>query len=265
MNARLQPELYLIGLGVMIPEHVTAQAIRALSRCSQIYTLIRESPHLWIPADKLGQIEIIDVLNWYVEGEVRTHNYDYVARKIYSALSPGKNVGYVTYGNPMAYDSVAQNLISLCEAAGLRAHIVPGISSLETVLCDLRRDIAPGIQVYDASWLVACEIQPRVDVPLLLVQIDTFGSFRTHYNSLREGDSLKELVQHCCRFYPTQHSVYLVRSRGDETRPAHIMDVRLSQLCDVTGEELRGTSLYFPASHPGQHLRKKILARMEQT
>jgi hypothetical protein len=92
----------------------------------------------------------------------------------------------------MAYDRVAQNLVRSAKEADVRVRIVPGISSLDTVSCDLNIDMAPAIQVFETSWLAACQIQPRTDIPLLLMQVGAFGSLRMHYTSRQDGSSLLE-------------------------------------------------------------------------
>src|SRR5882762_1614603 len=112
MRPTSQPQLLLIGLGVMIPDHITLQATRALSRCTHLYSIVQEPPRSWLPSDRAGQIEVVNVLNWYSEGRLRTENYDRVAESILKTVSNGRTIGYVTYGNPMAYDRVAQNLVS---------------------------------------------------------------------------------------------------------------------------------------------------------
>lgn len=264
MHTTSQPDLFLIGLGVMIPDHITRQATRAMSRCSQVYSIVQESPRLWLPPEKLGQIEVLNVLDWYVEDSPRKHNYDRVAATIFKALGNGKSVGYVTYGNPMAYDRVAQNLVRLSKEGGFSVQIAPGISSFDTILCDLGIDMAPGIQVFDASWFVACHIEARVDVPVLLMQVGAFGSFRTHYTKRQDGSSLRELVQYCSKLYPTSHPVSLVRSSADFKQRANVRQINLSSLCDVTADDLSGASLYIPASQkvlPDED----IAARMEES
>jgi uncharacterized protein YabN with tetrapyrrole methylase and pyrophosphatase domain len=170
-----------------------------------------------------------------------------VAMSIMDALKSGGVVRYVTYGNPMAYDRVAQNLVRSAKEADVRVRIVPGISSLDTVLCDLNIDMAPAIQVFETSWLVACQVQPRTDIPLLLMQVGTFGSLRTHYTSRQDGSSLLELVEHLCISYPADHVTFLVRSTGNERHEADVHPISLINLCKVTAEQLGGASLYVPA------------------
>ena len=264
MSQRSQTQLFLIGLGIMIPGHVTFQAGQAMLLCSKLYSVIQEPPQLWLPQDILGRVHVINVMKWYVEDELRMQNYDRVASRIFSGVSRGQSIGYVTYGNPMAYDRVAQNLVQLAKHTGCPVQVVPGISSVDGVLCDLRLDMAPGIQVFDASWLVACQIRPRVDVPLLLMQVGAFGSLRTHYTHRRDGRSLSDLVQYCGKFYPKSHPVTLVRSSCDTTQPALVRQVAIEDLVTVTADDLSGATLYIPASEESLP-DEKIVSSMEQT
>lgn len=249
MRTESQPELFLIGLGMMIPDHITIQAMQAMSSCAQLYTIVQEPAQMWLPSGSSRQIDVINALEWYVDGRLRTQNYEYVAKTILRSAHIGHSIGYVTYGNPMTYDRVAQNLLNYAKEKGFSVRVVPGISSIDTVLCDLGVDIAPGTQVFEASWFVAYEIAPRVDVPLLLLQVGSFGSLRTHYTTRQDGSSLAELVEYLRRFYPKSHQVSLVRSTNDSHQPFKIRSVAAGDLCEVTAEDLGGASLYVPAQH----------------
>ena len=241
-----QPKLFLIGLGIVVPGHVTFQASHAMSQCAEIYSIVQEPAQLWLPPGAFGKIKVVNVLEWYVENKIRTQNYENVARSILKAVVPNRNIGYVTYGNPMAYDRVAQNLVEYSREGKFTVQVIPGISSIDTVLCDLGFDIAPAIQVFEASWLVACKIHPRVDMPVLLMQVGAFGSLRTHYSKRHDGSSLTDLIKHLSPFYPSSHLTYLVRSTTREDQRAGVCEVTLSNLCRVTAEQLSGASLYIP-------------------
>jgi len=250
-------------MGVIIPDHVTPQAQHAISRCSQIYAIVQEPSALWIPKGKLGQIKVINALDYYTDGGIRADNYERVAREIIGAASAGNAVGYVTYGNPMSYDRVAQNLVLYAEEAGVVAQVVPGISSLDTIMCDLRLDMAPAIQVFEASWIYICQTEPHTDVPMLLLQVGTFGSLRAHYGSRRDGSSIVELADYLCRYYPRTHSVSLVRSTAAKDQPACVRQVTLENLKNVSAEDLSGASMFIPASRQ-TNPDPEIFRRMEQ-
>ncbi len=263
MLATAQPELFIIGLGVMIPGHITVQATKAMSNCSRLYSIVQEPSRSWLPQAKAGQIEVVNALDLYVENSLRSQNYDRAAEAIIRSVGKGRSIGYVTYGNPMAYDRVAQNLVRAAKETGITVAIVPGISSFDTILCDLNIDMAPAIQVFEASWLFACEIPLLTSVPAILIQVGAFGSFRTHYTKRPDGKSLTELVEYLCRFYPRFHNVSLVRSSGQEQQPPHVRQVSLEGLCNVTAEDLSGASLYLPSAEQLKP-NEEIISRMAQ-
>jgi uncharacterized protein YabN with tetrapyrrole methylase and pyrophosphatase domain len=261
MHPPSQPQLLLIGLGVMIPDHITVQATRALSRCTHLYSIVQEPPPLWLPPNCVREITVVNVLKWYSESILRTENYDRVAESIMKEVSIGRTIGYVTYGNPMAYDRVAQNLVNYAKESNLGIEVVPGISSIDTIFCDLQVDMAPGVQVYEASWLFACQISPRIDFPLLLLQVGAFGSLRTHYSERPDGRTLTDLTDFLCRIYPKSHVVSLVRSTGHENHLASIRTLLLGNLCEATADELSGASLYIsPVANAVP--RQEIVTRM---
>jgi len=239
--------LYIIGLGVNLPDHITPEATRAMSQCSRLYSIVQAPQRLWLPPGTLGKIEVIDAFQMYAEDKPRVQNYEHVARTIFQALDTCGSVGYVTYGNPMSYDSVAQNLVQYGKKSGLPVRIIPGISSIDTVLCDLGVDLAPGLQVYEATWLVACAIRPHLEAAVLLVQMGTFGSLRTNYQKRPTGASLAKLVTYLCEFYPGAHEVFLVRSSNGAGEPPHIRRFELRNLCAAAADDLAGASLYIPA------------------
>jgi uncharacterized protein YabN with tetrapyrrole methylase and pyrophosphatase domain len=256
-------DLYIIGLGVQIPEHISKQAARAMSRCAELYSIIQEEPALWLPPHTCFGLKVINLLEFYAEGRLRIENYQLVAKTIMNAAGPGKTLGYVTYGNPMSYDRVAQELVKHGNEARLTIGVVPGISSVDTLLCDLRTDMAPALQVFDASWFWACRIEPLPGAPMILMQVGAFGSLRTHYTQRQDGKSLKELVEYLALFYPRSHPVTLVRSTGKENNPARVRRVDLQYLCEVTAHDLSGTSLYIPASEDA-NAQGDLIKKMEE-
>jgi precorrin-2 methylase len=254
------PRLYVIGLGIKIPDHTTVEALRIMSKCTRIYSIVQEPPSRWLPSGMAATLPVVNVLEMYAEGAVRTQNYDRVASTIFEAMTDTETVGYVTYGNPLAYDSVAQNLIRQAQASGIRFEVVAGISSIDTLLCDLGRDMAPGIQIYEASWLVASRIQLDVAAAAILLQLGTFGSFRTHYRDWRQATSLEDLRTYLTESYPLSHKVFLVQS-SNQLQPARIVEVTLDKLCHVAAEDFMGASMYLPALETG-NLDENAVKRM---
>jgi len=148
----------------------------------------------------------------------------------------------------MHYDRVAQELVEYSSRSGIATKLVPGISTIDAVLCDLRFELAPALQIFDASWLCACQIKPDVRAPLLLMQIGAFGSLTTQYGHRTDGKSLRGLVTYLANYYSCSHHIYLVRSTSDEDWPTRIRRLELGNLGEVSQEDLSGASMYVPAA-----------------
>jgi uncharacterized protein YabN with tetrapyrrole methylase and pyrophosphatase domain len=254
------PKLYVIGLGVKIPGHTTIEAAEAMVRCSRIYCIVQEPPAVWLPS-KASSIPVVNLMSMYIEGALRTDNYQRVAQAIFDGMKEVPVVGYVTYGNPLAYDSVAQKLVGDARRDGVPFQVVPGISSIDTILCDLGIDMAPGVQVYEASWLAASRTPLIASVAAILLQLGHFGSARAHYRDRRPAEALKDLVEYLCRFYPPSHEVFLVQS-SNTSRPAAIKPVRLDRLCEIEAQDW-AESMYIPAFQPAK-LTPEALAGLER-
>jgi uncharacterized protein YabN with tetrapyrrole methylase and pyrophosphatase domain len=261
-DMKMPCDLYIVGLGVSIPEHLTIQAITAMSKCSKFFSIVQEPVNLWLPSEKIGNVEVINLLNAYVDGGLRTENYDRAAKMVLEASGHGDPVAYITYGNAMAYDSVAQRIVKKASDSGLSTQVVPGISSLDSILCDLQVDMAPAIQVFEATWLLAFEIVPRVDTHVILVQMGSFGSYRAHYSRKLNGAALTELIALLTSVYPKDHTVSLVRSTASGQQPEKVTKFKIERLCEATAEELSGASLYIPAlTQPAPNA--ALLSRLE--
>ena len=255
------PQLYVIGLGVSIPKHITTEARECMGQCRRIFAIVQEPPSLWIGPCESGVPEVINLLKTYAENVLRKDNYDRAADTVLNALQNSTPIGYVTYGNPLVYDSVAQELVRQAKQLQINVKVVPGISSIDSLLCDLGVDMAPGIQICEASWLVAARIAPQTMYGMILLQIGAFGSLRTHYRVRPTPASLAGLVDYLKRFYPASHQVVLVRSGGTEQQSARITKLSIERICEADVEDILNASLYIPAVEEAR-IEESTLRRM---
>lgn len=240
-------QLNIVGLGVSVPAHVTREALDVLAASDRMFTVVQEPPDMWLPPSK-SPSSVTNLMDLYVEGAFRADNYQRVSQRIWDALDESVAVAYVTYGNPLAYDSVAQRLAVDAEQHGVNLRVVPGISSVDTLLCDLRTDMAPGLQVYEASWLVAARVVLNVSVPAMLVQLGAFGTLRAQYRQPPGSEVLKPLEEYLSHMYSPSHQVSLVRS-GNQYSAARIRRVALGELSRVESDDFLGASMFLPALH----------------
>ena len=142
--------------------------------------------------------------------------------------------------------SAVERLIQKAEAASIRVVVVPAISSFDTILADLKVDMAYGLQIYDATLLVSDCPTLNVDAHLLVFQVANIGSDLIEPNDI-DRQRLSRLKQLLLKAYPGSHMCRFVLSRRSILDQPEIVDVSLDLLDTDSGVVLRHRpTLYVP-------------------
>ena len=240
-----KPDIYVVGTGVRKPGQVTQEGIEALRRCRAIYGLMPPGESLWYLGNPAPRFE--SLWHLYEPGRLRRQIYDAVITAVLDAAARERPLGYLTLGNPVLFDDISRGIVLGGRERGLRVQLFPGVSAIDTVLADLNHDIAgTGLQVFGASWFVLYRIEPRVDVPCLLLQPAAFG---TSYATLRHEPrpaTFAPLRDHLLRFYPPEHELLFVRSAGAWFEQAQLHRLPMRDLVTVGNREIANASLFIP-------------------
>jgi precorrin-2 methylase len=250
-------DLVLMGMGIRGVAHLTLEAIGFLNRCRQGYMVGLSQEEVDEFARGLhetlaGAVNIppLESLSRaYQLGRNRALNYRDAARIILDALGRGGPVAYLTPGNPMTFDSVTQLLLEEASLQGYRVRIASGISSLDTILVDLRVEMAPGMQVYDVSWAVAGHARLDTRFACLLLQSSVLLTrWPTVEKPARQMaiDTLKSYLLH---FYPGDHQLALVRSGYQWLDCATVLWQPIDELGEELFEDYLGCSIWLPPLH----------------
>lgn len=92
--------------------------------------------------------------NEYALGMYRPDMYRRMANAVVEAARAGPGVVLLAPGSAMVVDLVAQFVLEGARDAGLRVSVLPGISSIESVLAEVEYDVSGGLQVVLAQKLV---------------------------------------------------------------------------------------------------------------
>lgn len=243
------PTLYLVGAGVRIPGQFTVEAIDALRRCEAVLTVLPAVAEAEL-LPSLG-VEPRSLWNLYRPDRIRRESYDEISQVILDAAGNASPVGYVAQGSPIVFDSVTARLVDGARDRGWEVVVLPGVSSIDTVLVDVRHEPASGLQVFDTAAVVRGNIVLRSDIAALLLQP---GAFATAYPALHLQDladqlpALSRLRDQLLLSYAPNQECKLVRSSTSPATAGHIYRLVLSELSEVTAEALADTSLFIPVS-----------------
>jgi precorrin-2 methylase len=207
--------LTVVGTGIAIGEHLTPQARVAFAHADEAFFLVGDPVAESFLRELNPRARSLDTL--YGSGKPRLQTYDEMVEEILAPLRAGRHVCAAFYGHPAVFVYPGGKAITRAREEGFRAFMLPGISSLDCLWCDLGIDpAAAGCQIYPATEFVLQRRLPDTAAALILLQINVIGQ-AAH---LEEPDwsRLPALVDYLHEFYPAEHEVI-----GYEATPFPVM------------------------------------------
>jgi precorrin-6B methylase 1 len=236
-------DLYLVGAGIAFPDHLTLQTIEILSRCEEVYTNLPDNQLHALPPDL--RAKCVSLWSLYRDKRDRRENYSDVVEAIIGRAMSVRPFGWMTPGHPLVFDSVSQALMKAGEQRGWQVQVVPGISSLDTILAEVGYDPAHGLIVYEAHALVKDNVPILADLAALLLQPGAFGSDLAQLSGLWRPD-LVPLREYICRFHPSGHECAFVWSSHGGGGRHKIWWCKAAELESIPEEALGNSTLFIP-------------------
>lgn len=255
-------KLYICGTGARIPGHLTVETMGVLQSCSRIFSRLSPYARELLPATLALKCEEIDD-QLPVGGQLPV-DWSVVASRILDAASDSSPVAYLMMGSPVVFDPLSKALVSGAREREIHVDVRPAISAIDAVLTDLQLDLLGGVQVFDMAAFVMCSMQPRLDMPCLLIPLSHGGTvtLRDHYGLPTVTSRL--LHDHLLRFYAAEHPAFAVRPTPELGRTA-IDAVTIGELAQsIDGMELDVTSICIPAVASGEDGRWRAAGRFVQ-
>lgn len=247
----MKARLFICGAGISVPDHLTIAALQVMLRSAAIYSILSDSFVRGLPTEIIGKFCSLNAL--YQSGEMRSTCYSAVVKYVMDATrDSGRDVCYLAQGNPVFFDSVVSLLIETATRQGIPVEIIPGISFVDTVMTDLQTDLAPGVQIFDASSLILHDIRLRLDTAALLVQMNVIGTARVRPSGVAR--TYAPLAAHLDLTYPRDHvvtSIVCGGPRGSARLVSFPLRALVDPPCDL------GPTLYIP---PMQQLQTRASA-----
>ena len=125
----MKGKLYGIGTGPGDPELLTIKAVNTIKKCDVIALPLGEGTAFSIIEKYLDNKELLEC-QFAMERDMakRREARQHIADNIMKFLDDGKDVGFVTLGDPVTY-STYMYIHEIIVAKGIDAEIIPGITS----------------------------------------------------------------------------------------------------------------------------------------
>lgn len=237
--------IYVLGVGQRFPDHLTLEVLETMEMCDTIFTVLNKSAIDRLPHEIAAKCQSLEDL--FRPDRPRKDNYVDVARTVVDAAADGSVVAWLTLGNPRIVDSIAELLVRLTANTDLTVELIPAVSSLDTVLIDVKHDPAEGILAIEATTMVLRQTPLHPAVATLIFQPGVFGTLDPRLTVKSEPVPLDGLRDHLLRYYAGDQPIAFVSSPAQREREATIIWTPIADMTSISSSSLLESTMFIPA------------------
>jgi uncharacterized protein YabN with tetrapyrrole methylase and pyrophosphatase domain len=222
--------LTVVGTGIDVGGQLTPQARVAFEHAEEALYLVGDPVAAVLLAEINPRARSLHTL--YEIGQPRLQAYESMIDEMLSPLRAGRTVCAAFYGHPGIFVYPGQEAIRRARREGFEAWMLPGISSIDCLWCDLGIDPAlAGCQIYHATDFVLQRRAPDTAATLVLLQINVIGV--ADHLEQPDWSRLPVLVEYLTEFYPATHEVIGYEAPPYPVVAPTVERVALSALADA--------------------------------
>jgi uncharacterized protein YabN with tetrapyrrole methylase and pyrophosphatase domain len=257
-----EPDIYVVGLGIKGIEHVTRETEAAFRRSNEILA-VATHPAVLSYLESMGpKVTNLQTIS-YREDEHRLGAYDTMAASVLAAALEHPPVTFALYGHPMIYVLPSRQVLHAAPYLGLKAEVQPGISSLDTIFCDLGIDPASdGLQMYEATDLLLRRRRLQPDVPCLLWQVGAVES-ALYSTAASRPERFSRIKEYLLEFYPPEHELIAVYSSQHPLLDPTLTRFKLGEMEDHHYDLHQGLTVYIPPVRLQDVVDKELARKIE--
>lgn len=244
-NASGLADITIAGLGMVAVNQVTPEVTAVLRRSREILYLDHGFGVRPFLEDLCPAVTDLYPIGYRTD-EPRIKAYDRMSATVLDAALDHAPVTFAIYGHPKVYVYPTAQIKAAAVHLDLTVDVLPGISSLDTMLIDL--DLDPGLDgllMYEATDLLLRRRPLLPDVPCLLWQVGAVES-SLYSQDANRPERFARLQRYLLDYYPPDHRVKIVHSAGHRLLRSSVRELALSELPRVLAEASPVATLYLP-------------------
>lgn len=225
-------KLSVLGLGLRCPEQASQRCLQALKQADRVF-LISDNLE---KQDWLRQLNpnFYNLMTHYALGKPRRDTYQEMADQVLACLNDGGNAALVSYGHPLVFCDPSRLAIEQTVQAGYELEVLPGVSSIDCLLADLRVDAHRyGLQIYEGHDLLlhAVAVDPRCSQ--IIFQVPSLGDNTGGWQPGRFRGFIRALAEKLAQSFGEDHEVVLYFGSNSPERPTRADRCLLKELHQV--------------------------------
>ncbi len=222
-------KLSVLGLGLRCPEQASHRCMEALRQADRVF-LISDNLE---KQDWLRQLNpnFYNLMTHYALGKPRRDTYQEMADQVLACLHDGGNAALVSYGHPLVFCDPSRLAIEQTAQSGFQVEILPGVSSIDCLLADLRVDAHQyGLQIYEGHDLLLHAVAVDARCSQIIFQVPSLGDNTGGWVAGRFRGFIRALAEKLAQTFGEDHEVVLYFGSNSPDRPTRADRCRLKEL-----------------------------------
>jgi uncharacterized protein YabN with tetrapyrrole methylase and pyrophosphatase domain len=242
-------ELIVVGTGISVG-HITMEARSWICSAEKVLYCVADPATERLIVRLNPNAESLYV--YYGEGKPRRETYQQMVDRTMECVRAGKQVCVAYYGHPGIFVAPSHKSIMVAREEGFSARMLPAVSSLDCLFCDLGIDPATGCQVLEATDLLLRHRSLDVFSHTIIWQIAATGDLGFSFKGY-DGRNIRSLVEYLLRLYPHDHDVTVYEAAQ---YPVCDPVIRKMKLDELTNQMISGISTLYvpPRERPPVHI-----------
>jgi hypothetical protein len=226
--------LTIIGTGIRAVGQVTREGQQALETAERVLYLVADPvTERWI---RRLNPTAESLYGYYGDDKPRKQTYQEMADRILEFVRKDIDVCAAFYGHPGIFVSPSAISLKAAREEGYRAEIMPAVSSIDSLFCDLGLDPFRGTQIFESTNLLIRSRKIDTSCFVILLQVASVGDlgFRAAGFDKR---NLPVLVRHLLDLYGPHHEIFIYQAAHYPVCRPVIKKVPVGEMVDtlVTG------------------------------
>jgi precorrin-2 methylase len=237
--------LIIAGTGISAIAHLTAETIGYIKSADHVFYHATSG----VMATKIHTLnpKATDLYALYGEEKVRTKTYVQMCELMLKEVRAGKTVVGLFHGHPGFFVKAGRRALAIADDEGYPTLLVPGISTPDCLLADLRIDPGfIGVQILKASHVLREGAILATNNHMILLQVSSVGDNTFSFSGYKHAKVEKLFEKLISVYGPDHESVYYVAPIFPGFSPV----INMRSLGEYRSPEIQATigscSLYLP-------------------
>lgn len=195
--------LVVVGSGISAA-HISEETKGWIEAATKVLYCVADAPTERLIMNLNASHESLYV--FYGEDKPRSDTYRQMVDRTLECVREGETVCAVYYGHPGIFVNPGHRAVTIARSEGFDAKMLPAVSSLDCLFCDLGFDPSRGCLIYEATDLVVRRRMLDPTLHTVIWQIACVGDLGYSFAGF-DGRNTQRLVDYLLTVYKGDHQV----------------------------------------------------------